>query len=767
MQSGFVFKGFIAAILILVGLTLLMFGSVLFSNRTVVLSAQGTDLWSAEGYYREFAFDQLRQGRLALWNPYVFSGNPFFSAGQTSLFYPLNLLHLILPFYRAINWIIALNIFLTGLFMALWAKHRGLSTHASALCGALLMFSGPVFLHVFAGHVNNLSAMACTPLMLLAVDVVFDGKPFKGALIGTAALSLQLFAGQPQYTFYTLIMLFVYSLFRMITQQNRMRSAAALISAAVSSGLIAAVQLLCVGLQSQESIRAGGGLPFRIASMLSLGPEQLITLIAPGFFGNLHTLNYWGRSYLWEGCLYIGVTGLVLAVYGAIYGRSRDRYLLVVMTLILVVLAMGANTPLFHFLYAHAPGFDRFRGTSKFIFNAILFVALLAGIGMDEVLSGMRGGRAFSVGLGTAGLLVAGIAVFLSLDSPVWKEILSGVYRTHESYVKAAVFASSRFQLESQADAVRACLMAAVLLLINGAVFLLLRRDCLLAARALCLFALVDVFVFAYSNRSTFEFQEMQHPAGVQALRDNPGEYRILNISSPDSGVVTGGQDVWGYDSFVLKRYAEFIAYSQGQDVNAFASLMWPQISKPNSMTRILRWRSTLDDRTGTPEFTSVAREVMPHLLLVSDYRQLTGRDAIFSALSSPAFNPSKTAILETRPDPIPTGGNGTAGTVELVSSTPDSLNIRANITRPAILLITDSYSRGWTARPFSDSTQRTFHVLPADYVIRAIPLSVGANHLMLEFEPPGLEEGKIISLVSVVLYIAVLAVYLRRSSTK
>ena len=45
------------------------------------------------------------------------------------------------------------------------------------------------------------------------------------------------------------------------------------------------------------------------------------------------------------------------------------------MVLLLLVLALGAHTPLFKFLYAWVPGFNRFRGNSKFLFLASLFLA--------------------------------------------------------------------------------------------------------------------------------------------------------------------------------------------------------------------------------------------------------------------------------------------------------------------------------------------------------------------------------------------------------
>src|SRR5947199_8391545 len=49
------------------------------------------------------------------------------------------------------------------------------------------------------------------------------------------------------------------------------------------------------------------------------------------------------------------------------------------------LLALGACTPLFGFLYAWVPGFDRFRSISTFSFLASLLLCLLAASGLDRL----------------------------------------------------------------------------------------------------------------------------------------------------------------------------------------------------------------------------------------------------------------------------------------------------------------------------------------------------------------------------------------------
>ena len=148
------------AILLPAGAVLGMFGDVLFVADPPVLSSVGGDLWREFIFWRDFGFSELGQGNLALWNPYVFCGVPFFGGFQSALLYPPNWLHLMIPLVPAINWGIALHFFLAGLFMYLWAGHRGMSRPARTLSAILFIFCGPYSLHLYPGHIMSLPAVA-------------------------------------------------------------------------------------------------------------------------------------------------------------------------------------------------------------------------------------------------------------------------------------------------------------------------------------------------------------------------------------------------------------------------------------------------------------------------------------------------------------------------------------------------------------------------------------------------------------------------------
>jgi len=371
------------ALFILAVMTLGMFGDVLFSSDGLILSAIGLDLYNGEMSGLDFLSRELGMGNLFPWNPHVFSGT--FSLA-TSL-YPSLMLNLFLPLSLAVNGGIALHVLLAGFFMYLWTARRGLHPLASLTTAALLMFSGPYFMHVFAGHVGNLCAMTWAPLILMAVDGMMERPSLRWALLGIFAVAMQILTGQFQYVYYMGLTAILYSLVHLSGVGHWSAALLGLFGIAVGGMLLSSFHVLPALTAAGEGVR-GAGVAMSFAAMFSFPPENFLTLIAPFFFGDIQDFPYWGRCYLWEMCLFTGVAGFCMAVFGALKGDRRRRYELLVMIAILAILALGSHTPLFKLLFDWLPGFDKFRGTSKFMFFASLFWILLAGYGCDLAIRG-------------------------------------------------------------------------------------------------------------------------------------------------------------------------------------------------------------------------------------------------------------------------------------------------------------------------------------------------------------------------------------------
>src|SRR5262245_36809796 len=77
-------------------LVMLLFGDAIL-DPTWVISAPGMDLDCFFYPLRSFAFEQMRQGHIPLWNPYVLGGIPALGNSMYGLLYSPNWLHLVLP----------------------------------------------------------------------------------------------------------------------------------------------------------------------------------------------------------------------------------------------------------------------------------------------------------------------------------------------------------------------------------------------------------------------------------------------------------------------------------------------------------------------------------------------------------------------------------------------------------------------------------------------------------------------------------------------
>jgi hypothetical protein len=738
----------IVSIILLLILALAMFGDLLFTGGTRVLGHPGSDMFLQYFAWREFGFRELAKGNLALWNPHIFSGAPYFGGMQGALLYPPNWLFLILPTAVAINWTVALHVFAIGAFIFFWMRQRGLSAAAGFFAATLVMFCGAFFPHVFAGHLPQLNAMTWSSLIFCSIDALFGTKHARWSLLGMLAVAMQVLAGFPQYVFYTAIIAGLYAALHLIGHWN-WRFAAALLSIYPGGALLAAVQLLPAIQTTRETTR-GFRLPFQFASMLSLPSENFITLFAPDFFGQM--AKYWGRWYLWETSLFIGVAGLALAIYAIIWCERAATWRPLVIVLVSFLLALGAYTPLFGLLYNWAPGFDRFRGISKFGFLASLFLCLLAATGLDRLLrqKGIEIRFIAAVFAGAVALLAAG---WWTATSGSWEGLMNASRASGQSYLFPQLYASAEFVSQSQHRAAMSLFVAAGLCGLLGIILSFASRKPRALFGVIAL-GLAEMFVFACGTRATFDSTTIVNSDEKRFLDEHPGDYRIMNVANPNSAMLIGAQDMWGYEATVVRRYAEFMTWSQGGDPDQ--AMSYVKFVRYDPLFAMLRLGYVVRPRVNELETGAAPEPPMAHLLLVSSYRALPDRNAIFDALRSVTFDAAREVILESEPEPKPSPAES-AGTARIIAESTDALEIEADVEQPSILVITDSFTRSWRAIALPGSVQAHYQLLPADYILRAIPLTAGHHHLRVEYARDALAIGAWISMLASVLFLAAL----------
>ena len=766
------------AALFLLALTGVALGTTLFS-RELVFSNVDRDIALQFVHWRKFGFDGLRAGHLALWNPHIYGGAPFFGGFQSALLYPPNGLYLCLPLGVAINVGIALHVFLTGFGMFLWMRERGLHPAAALFAGVICMFSGPVFPHVYAGHLPNLCAMAWGPFIFLAIDGWLRCRTPGWLLLGAAGVAMQILAGHPQYVFYTGVAAGLYAALQLAVARDRLRALAGLAAFPLAGAALSAVQLLEGFHAAGESVR-NHGTTLAFAAKFGFPPENLLTALVPNFFGSLSTHHYWGRWQLWEMGVFFGVTGLVMAVHGLARGPRFAVWSGAAVAGALLLMAFGPYTPLFHLLYRFAPGFDHFRGWSKFTYPAMLLAVMLAATGFDVLLRGGIGsawGGRLVLGLGLGGGALAlwesqAVAGGSADALAPWRFCLRLLSNSQERLHVGAANLDGPVYIAAMANqALRQSEFAALTLVVLGVLLLLARRHAWVLTGVLVL-AVIEMAGYARSCLDHFPLQAVFATPEARFLSAHASEdFRVNDVNNPNLAMSVGGYALWGYDPGVLRRYAEWIAVSQGLDPDAAAETV--NFSRtPAVFTSLLRLRSMIPG--GLTEANGAQpggadRSIVPpaaRLMLVPRARVIPGRKEELGAIFDAGFDPAREVLLETAPVPAPTGV-AVAGRVRLVAETTDSLTIEADLAAPAVLLVTDAYSDGWHARSLlparGTGAQTQYQVLPADYCLRGIPLDRGHHEILLEYRPTAYVVGKWVSLAAGFLYLSGVVVWWAR----
>ncbi|MGZ4961350.1 MAG: hypothetical protein ACXWC8_02240 [Limisphaerales bacterium] len=742
-------------IAIMAVLTLLMFIDVLFQGESV-LSMPDCDMASQFIYWREFGFTHLRHGDVPLWNPHIFGGAPFFGGFQSALLYPLNALFLFLPLGFAINWSIALHVFLAGAFTFLWLRNH-VTRWPAALLGALMtMFGGSYFVHISAGHLSNLCTMVWVPLVFLSIEKIADGANLPRCLFAISVATMMVLAGHPQYVFYTAIASALYVVCLLAQRRITIRSLAALAVVGIAAISISAVQLL-TGLQEASEGLRSIPLSYTFAGMFPFPPEDLLTSIAPWFFGNLQTFPYWGRCYIFEMSVFASVTGVVLAVYGAIGTRSNVRTIALVNIALLLLLALGAHTPLFKVLYDYVPGFNRFRGISKFVYFAAIWCAMLAALGFDKLLSARATSRALMLGTLSFAVLIGATALWLRADGSAgtWRNVVAAAHNANETaddMARVGQYSNASFLLQARHQATNSLWITAATLLAVAAL-LFATRFSTRSTYGLLVIATVELFVFARCSVITFDLASATSDSARKVLAEYPGDYRVYTPANPNCAMILGGADIMGNDPSPTLRYAQFVAASEGIPPDEVTQYI--PLTRNHPALALLRLRFIFMQQNGREDVVET-KTFLPHLLLVGQARLLTNRMDILASVTNPGFTGRDEVILESPPQPAPEPLSSSSS-VRLVDSTTDTLTIEATTDKPAILLVTDAYSRFWKVHALEPSSQQNYEILPADYCLRAVPLAAGHHLLKMEYRPPAFTVGKWVSLVSVLTYFACL----------
>ena len=251
---------------------------------------------------------------------------PLDANNQAAPYYPLNILFFLFEFPVAWTLLIMLQPMLAGTFFYLYVRRLHISA-LSAFTGAVVWsFSGFALSWLTWGTIMHTALWL--PLVLLGIDMLSERKKshayyIRWSAILSFAVTMTLLGGHIQVAVYVLFFSAVYSYrkWKQITDRPVFRWI--LMSIGVV-GMITAIQWLPFVRYLAESGRVAAAESWKTAGWF-LPWQHLIQFIAPDFFGNPATLNYWGVWNYGEFIGYIGAIPLLFAI-SAIGGAGAPGF---------------------------------------------------------------------------------------------------------------------------------------------------------------------------------------------------------------------------------------------------------------------------------------------------------------------------------------------------------------------------------------------------------------------------------------------------------
>ncbi len=386
-MKGLRYVGDWGAIFGLLGLTILFFWRIALTNRILV----GLDVFTYFYPYKAYAAQAIRHGSLPLWNPYLFMGVPFLANIQAATFYPLNLPLYWLSVPKMVSYSILLHVFMGGVFTYLLAR-RALGFGPWGAFVAATVFALGGFLGAQVEHINQLTVLVWLPLMMWLFYLSYVRRRLRYALLTALLIGVQFLGGHAQSSYIILVALGCYALYLPLAERNGAMRTSLLSPVAVRRvarglGLFAVVVLVGAGLVafqllptyelSRLSIR-GAGLSYRQAVSFSLQPGMLARSLLPSF----------GDTPFSEYVAYVGIFPLLLAVLGIWRrGGKQQAPFFIALSALGLVLALGVYNPLYYVLYRLLPGLSLFRVPARWLYLYAFGMAVLAGLGVEELAS--------------------------------------------------------------------------------------------------------------------------------------------------------------------------------------------------------------------------------------------------------------------------------------------------------------------------------------------------------------------------------------------
>ncbi len=695
----------------------------------------------------EFVRRSLRDGIFPLWNPHQGCGYPLIAMMNLGLLWPLNFLFYILPNTWAWDAVTLLRLLLGGFFAFCFMRELRYRFLPALTTGVIFMLSSAMVLFQYA--YANVEIL--TPLLLLFAERLIRRPDRRRAAFFSLAVALTFFAGHPEHIVIVNGAAALYLIFRCIVLRRSTRPPAvcayAVGSYVLALGLSAIVFLPFLA----DWLRVFWHSHTETMGVSAAGSrhihESLIGFVFPHFFQNVPvTLDFTRPS--WWG--YIGIIPLGLIVL-SIFSRQRRGLNFFFLALFFLVFAKNhINHPAVNWIgYLPLVRHIRFDFHTPHIFG--FFTALLAGMGMRTLLS--RRLIDAKILLYSSLIIAAGIWAWLSYGNPY-----------HQTAVPA--------------------LTKSGIFLIILIIIILLYRYRVLSHRtaATALFFILTIEIFSYIPRDhARRFDSFPKTPYIEYIKNQPGPNRTYGVFwtlYPNTATAYRLNDLGINQGLLMDRLVRFTNavlipghFNKERDTSAIHATPLTFMPSARPYLDMLNVRYTAApypthpylnrfnlSATGQPvyrkEAAVYAHTAFPRAYIVHRAIMTSSPEQSETLLQRSRGTLSDGVILEAAPDeslinrlaqtPLRDNSHAT-----ILSYTPNSLTISADMEHDGLLVLSDTYHPDWEATVDG----RPARIYPANILTRAVFVPAGKHTVKMRFRPESFRLGIILSLFSFIVW--------------
>lgn len=734
------------------------------------LNANHSDMLFHYEPFRRYAVGELHAGRIPLWLPHIFGGTSFIGIGQTAFFSPYRLIEFSSMNPIVLAWSQLAKALVAGLGMYFFLRIGLRVRFVAALCGAWF-YPLTGFLTLWAGF-PMMAGISWMPWMLLATEMSIRRNRLRWPALISVMTCFCVFGGHLQVVGHAMLLSGLYAVFRAgnLYWNARSKIAAALSRCALGWTLglmLSSIQFVpmmeYLVNSARLQLRQGG-----TVERESLGFASAPLLLNPWLGGERRE----GTEFLFSGSnrqesTAAGYAGLLLTcVAGPLAWRSRRRRAHATFWAAVTVFAVAQvlGIPLLKQL-TEAPPLGMLS-SNRMTCLAGFALTILAAFGIEAM--SRRRGYSLRVRLAIMLTLIACAIVFLVRIPAIpqfvgdhLNKLTQFGYATYSPTLRATIFEWFIHQY----------LLTAGLLFLAAFFFMLLSRATAnlrlrqLVLGAFVLAAFLEMTLTASTNYNHCDRRLYpQEPAIIARLKQHgPGRLLGFETFMPNLALWWNVDTINGYDGLDPLPITQLLLADQPKEIPSGPSygrtLTWiPRFD--NHVLELLGVRF-LATSAPLPGLTPIIREnnlfiyerpVMPPVYVPKNVSTINEPAARLAAIVDPAFEPAETAIVESK-DSIAL--HNVNGQVAVVNSVPGAVELKASMTTPGLVVLTQALQPGWHAIVNGAPAV----ILRTNHAFTGVVLPAGESKVELRFEPASLRLGALFSGLTLFLLAAMLVI--------